>query len=111
MNITISASLTGQQKKSAETKQQLGRQKLISRELMLVNMKLSKYVQYASKTDDKKKNEATSPWQGKKGLKTVALIGCPQVTENSLGLCWAGVGEFHTSNEMEITTIARLTDQ
>lgn len=111
MNITISASLTGQQKKSAETKQQLGRQKLISRELMLVNMELSKYVQYASKTDDKKKNETTSPWQGKKGLKTVALIGCPQVTENSLGLCWAGVGEFHTSNEMEITTIARLTDQ
>lgn len=61
MNITISASLARQQKISAETKQQLGRQKLISRELMLANMELSKYVQYASKTDDKKKNEATSP--------------------------------------------------
>lgn len=51
MNITISA---GQQKISAETKQPLGRQKLISRELMLVNMEFSKYVQYASETDDKK---------------------------------------------------------
>lgn len=55
MNITISARLAGQQKISAETKQLLGRQKLISRELMLVNMEFSKYVQCASKTDDKKK--------------------------------------------------------
>lgn len=61
MNITISARLAGQQKISSETKQQLGRQKLISRELMLVNMEFSKYVQYASKTDDKKKNDTTSP--------------------------------------------------
>lgn len=55
MNITISARLAMEQKISAETKQQLGRQKLISRELILVNMEFSKCVQYASETDDKEK--------------------------------------------------------
>lgn len=85
MNITISARLAREQKMSAETKQQMGRQKLISRELMLVNMEFSKYVQYASETDDKKKNDRTSPWQGRRDWRLSHLQAVPSWQKKAWG--------------------------